>query len=400
MDAVSTVIDGLTEKTKYQFTVSAHNAVEEGEGADLFAATTGSPPGVPIDVTLKTVDKSSISIQWTAPRDIGLVGGTGDGTSANISGYTVYWSESSNVSTGSPTNKTVSGTEATIDGLNAGMRYYIVVTAHNESGESAASSIFYETTTPDDRAPSAPTGLKVSTKSESSISIEWSEPVNPGVINGDGTIASITDYKVYWSSVSGVSRENYLGTQEISVSAGRTATISGLRKDAKYYMVVSAVNATGEGVISREIEVMVTQPNSPPGAPTGLGFGASDTSSIALEWTAPTDTGVVGNDGTKGEILGYTVYWAATNTNIKTTGSNIKVADTSAHITGLTEGTTYYFMVSAHNAAGESSIGATFSGPANYATEIKEIGYSVTAYSASVGSTVELTPTVARLQHS
>ena len=100
--------------------------------------------------------------------------------------------------------------------------------------------------------------------------------------------------------------------------------------------------------------------NTPPGAPTLVTTTADTAGNITLSWTAPTDTGYIGGDGTKGVITKYTVYHsestitdlaAAGVTAVEVTGATTLTKE----VTGLTDGTSYFFKVTATNATGESA---------------------------------------------
>jgi hypothetical protein len=84
---------------------------------------------------------------------------------------------------------------------------------------------------------------------------------------------------------------------------------------------------------------------SPPGAPTGVTASAGDTTA-SVSWTAPTNNG-------GSAITGYTVTVSPGNATVSVGGSTL-----STLVTGLTNGTTYAFVVNATNGTGTSGASA------------------------------------------
>ena len=86
-----------------------------------------------------------------------------------------------------------------------------------------------------------------------------------------------------------------------------------------------------------------------PGAPTGLGATPGNTTAT-LSWTAPSSNG-------GSTITGYDVYEGTTPGGESTTPVNgtTLIGATSYTVTGLTNGTNYYYKVSAVNGVGESA---------------------------------------------
>ncbi|MBI5344264.1 MAG: fibronectin type III domain-containing protein [Deltaproteobacteria bacterium] len=81
---------------------------------------------------------------------------------------------------------------------------------------------------------------------------------------------------------------------------------------------------------------------SPPSAPTGVSASAG-AGQVTISWTAATGA------------TSYNVYWSTASGVTKTTGAQITDAASPYTHSGLTNGTTYYYVVTAVNSYGESS---------------------------------------------
>jgi chitinase len=164
----------------------------------------GTPvPGTPGTPAAGTVTNTSIALSWTA-------------SSGTVSGYRVY--EGSNV-VSSPT-----GTSATIGGLTACTSHTYSVAAFNSTGESARSgSVTVTTTGCGTGVPGAPGNPRVSSVSNTSITLAW-----------DASTGTVSGYRVYEG-----------GTLRTTVT-GLTATLSGLTACTSHTYAVRAYNATGE----------------------------------------------------------------------------------------------------------------------------------------------------------
>src|SRR5205807_407267 len=185
---------------------------------------------------------------------------------------------------------------------------------------------------PPNSPPSAPQNL-AATGGNAQVTLTWQAPASDGG-------SPITNYKIYRGGAP--STETLLTTVGAVTSYTDTAVTNGVT----YYYQVSAVSNVGEGPRSNEASATPTQtppPPSPPSAPTNLAATAGN-AQVALTWQAP------GSNGGS-PITNYKIYRGTASggeTLIATIGNQLSYSDG-----GLTNGVTYYYQVSAVNAAGE-----------------------------------------------
>ncbi len=176
--------------------------------------------------------------------------------------------------------------------------------------------------------PSEPQNLQA-TAGDRRITLTWEPPA----FDGGSPVAS---YVVYRGTSSG--EEAYL------VTLGNVLTYvdTGLTNGQTYFYQVSAVNGVGEGPKSDEANAT---PATVPGAPREL-TAEGGNKHVVLNWLAPFDDG-------GSPITNYRIH-RGTTPNEKT--FIITVGDILIDIdTGLVNGQTYYYEVSALNAAGEGN---------------------------------------------
>jgi fibronectin type 3 domain-containing protein len=137
-------------------------------------------------------------------------------------------------------------------------------------------------------------------------------------------VAGATSYNVYRSQTSPVTKTT--GTK--STVTDNSVVVAGLDNGVKYYFVVTAVNANGESAESVEVSATPVLPSPP----TGVTALPGDTNAT-VRWTA-----VAG-------ATSYNVYHSQTSPVTKTTGTKSTGTDNSLVVTGLTNGTPYYFVV-------------------------------------------------------
>ena len=163
--------------------------------------------------------------------------------------------------------------------------------------------------------PSTPTDV-AAVPGNGQVALSWTAPNNGG--------AEITGYRIESDGAAG----------PWDVADITSHTITGLTNGTTHRFRVSAINPAGTGPTSAW-SAPVT-PRSVPSAPEGV-TAVPGNGQVALSWTAPNNGGA--------EITGYRIESDGT-------GSWDVAPDTNHTITGLTNGTTHSFRVSAVNAAG------------------------------------------------
>jgi fibronectin type 3 domain-containing protein len=252
----------------------------------------------------------------------GLVA-TGGNTQVNLtwsasSGATGYYVKRSTSAGNESQIVAQSATSYTDSAVTNGTKYFYVVSAYNSYGASANSAEV--SATPAAPAPSAPTGLSASA-GNGQVMLSWTASTGA------------TSYNVKRSTTNGS------GYQTVSSPTTNSYTNTGLTNGTAYYYVVTAVNTAGESGNSNQASATPASAPQPPSAPTGL-TATGGNAQVSLAWSASTGATSyhVKRSTTSGS--GYTQISAPTVTNY---------TDTT-----VTNGTTYYYVVTAVNAAGEN----------------------------------------------
>ena len=312
----SHTVSGLTNGTTYHFVVKASNAGGESAVSREVSATPQVPaPGVPSGLSL-TAGNAQVEATWTAV--------------SGASRYTLYYSQSSFTSLtaeGVTKVESLTGTSRTVSGLTNGTRYYFRITATNAGGESAASSEV--SAMPQVPAPGAPSGLSL-TAGNAQVEATWT------------AVSGASRYTLYYSQSSFTSL-TASGVTKVENLNGPPHTVSDLTNGTTYYFRVTASNAGGESAASDQASAT---PLAPPGAPSGLLLTAGN-GQVEASWTAGT-----------GVSTTYTLYYSQSSfTSVTASGVTVvpNLTGTSHIQRGLTNGTTYYFRVTASNASGEST---------------------------------------------
>jgi fibronectin type 3 domain-containing protein len=288
---------GVTDVGIYRVLVSpqANNAV----GIHITGTSSSTP--APTGLTA-TAGNAQVALQWNA--------------SSGAASYNVYRSTASGQETLYKSG--ITATSFTDTGATNGTKYYYEITAVSPGGvESAQSSEV--SATPTTGAPSTPTGL-TATAGNAQVALRWNAS------------SGATSYNVYRSTASG---------QETLYKSGITATSftdTGATNGTKYYYEITAVSPGGVES-AQSSEVSATPAAGAPSAPTGFTASAGN-AQVALQWNASSGA------------TSYDIYRSTTSGHETLYKSGITT--TSYTDTGVTDGTKYYYKVTAVSAGGQS----------------------------------------------
>ena len=321
---------GLTNGDSYTFTVTATNGVGTGPASSPSPSVTPSAfPGAPTGVTA-LVGNSVVILSWTAPASQ---------RRTTIISYTATATDSTNPANGGETCTSTAlkpppRSTCTVSGLTNGETYTFTVTATNAAGTGPASAP--SSPVAPAPVPFPPTGVAASPGNMSAI-VSWTAP-------GDDGGSSITSYTVTATDDSTSAN----GGQTCVWSTGPlTCTVPGLTNGDLYSFTVTATNAVGTGLPSDPSNAVV--PATVPSAPSGV-VASPGSASATVTWSAPASNG-------GDQITGYTVT-AADSTNLANGGETCTWTlsklrpPLSCTVTGLTNGDSYTFTVTATNAVG------------------------------------------------
>jgi predicted phage tail protein len=348
---ISAVFPGKAAGT-YGVTVAVGGQSDTLANAYTYAAApTATKPGAPATLT-GTGGKGWLTATWAYPAD--------DGGSA-VTQYRVQYNRGMDNTCSNPGSGTWSALEPvtapsltfTWSGLANG-NYCIRVYADNVVGNGTAARMTSgRTAVQVMTAPGDPRSATAESTLAGEITLSWLAPLDDGG-------SPITFYRVRSGSVSGSSvtcSSANTGTTDDNVLT-TSFTLTGLSSSSWYCMRVRATNTLGT---SNYVYVgpVRASPLAAPSAPVSV-VVTPGTNKVDLSWTDPGDGG--------SPITNHRVEYSSSATGpwgvVGVAGVG---ANTSATVTGLTNGTPYFFHVSAYNSIGWS----TYSTPPATATPLQ-----------------------------
>jgi hypothetical protein len=318
-NVISYSVTGLTAITTYYYCVRANNSCGAGPNSGTITITTlPDPPSAPAANAATSITQTSFTANWSS--------------SATATGYLLDVATDNGFNSFVPgfNNKDIGNlTNTSVEGLTAFTTYYYRVRAYNTGGTSPTnSSTITAKTLP--YAPAAPEVKAATSITQTGFTANWDSS------------ATATGYRLDVSTNIAFST-TVTGYNDKDVGNVTKYNVTGLTAKTLYYYRLRA-NNTG-GTSSNSIAANVTTLTNPPAAPTGL-TAASCNNLVTLKWAKNNDP----------YFSRYRIYAGTTNnptTKIDSTTNTI--SDTLKVISGLTNGQTYYFRITAVNYDGPES---------------------------------------------
>jgi YVTN family beta-propeller protein len=284
---------------------------KEGGNKDTTSGSSEPTPPSPVTISNPVDGTTNVSISESLSW----------GSAAGATSYDVYFSV--NIPPITLVFKTnTSGINYNPGPLDYNTTYWWRIDSVNSAGSTTGNVWSFQTETAPTTPPSAPSGVYASAGNQQ-VTVSWNN------------VSGATSYNIYWSTVSGVTKAT--GTKISGVTGPYVHT--GRTNGTTYYYVVTAVNSYGESSESSQVSAT---PDTIPSAPSGVSATAGNTQ-VTINWNNVSGA------------TSYNVYWSTTSGVTKATGTKISGVTSPYVHTGRTNGTTYYYVVTAVNSYGESS---------------------------------------------
>ncbi|XP_078605593.1 usherin-like isoform X2 [Branchiostoma floridae x Branchiostoma japonicum] len=313
----SYVVGGLQPFTVYIISVSGFTAAGEGDRSDeTRVQTLQGVPASPTGLGATPVDPRTVRVEWQPPQQ----------PNGEIQGYNIYY-RTTESDEDALQQAGAQDIFLTLTGLSPFTEYTIRVSALTGVGEGQTSDSVTVLTPAG--APSFPMDVEANAVDSQSIRINWQPPTEP---NGN-----VLGYNIFYTT-DGESSNN----QQTVGPDDTTYVIEGLRPATQYAITLNAFTEAGEG--ERTEERVVTTLTDVPGAPASIDATAVDTTSIRVEWQAPTEMG--------GTLLGYKIYYQLVGEDSPST-ADVEPTEISYLLTELQPYSEYLIWLVGYTEAGE-----------------------------------------------
>ena len=167
----------------------------------------------------------------------------------------------------------------------------------------------------------------------------------PTGLTTDGTNLYVSDLRNHLiRKISNVSSQTVYVPFGISGNDNTSHTYTGLDNATSYYYRIAAVNSSGTGHLSSEVNALTI-----PAIPDNIS-ATGGLNQVSLSWNS-----VTGADN-------YTIYWD-NSSNVTSSSNSINITNTSYTHTRMDNGTNYYYKIASVNSSGTGSLSSEVKSP-------------------------------------